>query len=431
MKSRIRINVFIGIAAIIFVAIFVLSNVFVASVGMATVPGSYAEKYAKKHHLKSVSISDNQKEFFNQKYELFDYDYENGGIMIENYLGKSEELVIPMEIEGKLVIGIGENFFEKLNSSVKNVYLPESIIFVDAEPYDGVTVYCTDDSIFKILHGDKEWKIETRYESEFVNFLLGDLQFDYNVKGDEIEITNYTGNYTDLVVIPSYISGIPVKTISMDMLGSADAFVVPETVISITGMTSKVVYGFQFAIQLIFTCLAFFLSLIMVNVVYGRINKNDTEYLISGPQIVGTVLYVLAQVVFCIVTIYFIRIPDLISVVVSSAILLIYIAISFLGGAGREHSKKVSEKIEEKTSFMKELKESTKYLAEGIEDENAKKKVQELVEEIRFSKLNGGSKEKDFEIEQRIIEIKNLIDQRSYMEVSDKANELIWIIKQR
>ena len=330
-----------------------------------------------------------------------------------------------------MVIGIGKDFFDNLDSSVKKVVLPESIIVVEAEPSNKVKIYCTNESIFQILHGNQEWNIETRYESEFENFFLGDLEYSYNVNGNEIEITNYNGNYTDIAVIPSYINGLPVRSLSLDMLGKAGAFVIPETVNSITGMTTKMVYGFQFAVQLIFTILAFVLSMIMVNIILPRFTKDNNEFFLSGGQMVVTILYVILQVAFCIVTIYIIRIPALLSIVISAVLLAVFIAGTMLGGAGREHSKEVSQKIEENTSFMKNLKESTKYLADGIEDEETKKCVQELVDEIRFCKLNGKDDSLDNRIESSIEEMKNKIRNKEYEGIKSDVDAIVAMLKQR
>ena len=431
MKNRARVNVFICITAVLFIIVLVISNVGVAAVKMATVPGSYGEDYAKKHLLKTVSISDSDKGYFDQRYETFDYNYEDGGIVIEKYSGNSESLTIPMQIGGDYVIGIGEAFFDNLSASVKNVYLPETIIHVDAKPTDKVNIYCTDSSVFKALEGDKEWKIETRYDSEFVNFLLGDLEFSYNTTGNEIDITGYIGNDKDLVVIPSYINGVPVRKVTMNMLGTAGAFVIPETVTSITGRTTKAVFGLQFAIQLAFTVLAFLLALIVVNVVLPRFKKDNSEFLLSAPQVIVAILYVVLQAAFCIVTVYFIHVPLLVSIAVSCVLLVVFITMSFLGGAQREHSKAISEKIEEDTSFMRNLKESTKYLADGIEDEEAKKAVEKLVEEIKFSKLKGRDVDLDNKLEFGVSEMRKLVDEKNHQGIVEKASELISLLKKR
>ena len=430
MKNRVRINVFIIITAIIFAAILVISNVWVASVGVATTQGSYAESYAKKHHLKQVSLSDNQKKYFDERYESFEYNFEKNGIVLEKYAGVSETLVVPLSVDGNVVIGIGENFFKDLNSSVKSVYLPETITEIKADSTGNVTIYCTDEEHFKSLLG-KDAKIETYNESEFVNYFLDTMDFDYNINGSEVEITHYNGNVTDIVVIPSYINGMPVRTLSLDMLGKAGTFVIPDTVTSITGMTKKVVFGIQLAVQLCFTILAFLFSLIMVNIILPRFRKNNSEYLLSSSQIIVTILYVIAQVAFCIVTIYFVRIPPLLSIVVSAVILVAYIACVLLGGAGREHAKEVSQKIEEDTSFMRNLKESTKNLADGIEDEEAKKAVEKLVEEIRFSKLKGGDDALDNRIGNSLDELKNKISSNDFAGIKEDVSIITSLLKKR
>ena len=425
MKNRLRINIFILITAILFVIVLVISNVGVASVKMATVPGSYGETYAKSHHIKSASLSDSNKDYFDQRYELFDYNFEDGGIVLEKYSGVSENLVIPIRIGGDYVVGFGDGFFTGLNNAVKNVYVPETITKVPSKPANNITVYCADESLFD------GWKTETQYDSEFVNYLLGDLEFSYNVNGNAVDITGYTGNAKDIVVIPSYINGTPVRNVSMDMLGVAEIFVIPETVTSITGTAVKAVFGIQFAIQLVFTVLAFALALLTVNIILPRFKKSNDEYLLSSPQIVVTALYVLLQAAFCIVTVYFLNVPLIVSIAVSCILLVVFLGVSFLGGAGREHSKEISENIEEKTSFMRELKESTKNLADGIEDPEAKKAVQGLVDEIRFSKLSGGNTINDESISEKMRELGTYISEKNNPVIIDLSEEIKMLIKQR
>ncbi len=431
MKNRIRLNIFIAIVAVLFFAIFIFTNVWGVSVEVATVSGSYGEQFAKEHHLKSVALADSQKSYFDQRYEVFDYNYEFGGITVERYSGCSENLVIPMEIDGELVIGIGEDFFSSLNSNVKNIYLPESIVTVDGEPRKDITVFCTDSSIFKMFNDNEKLKIETRYDSEFVNFLLGNLEYEYNVKGDEVEITDYTGNYAEIVVIPSYINGLPVTSLSFDMVGKASVFVIPETVKSITGNTKMALFSSQFAIQFVFTVLAFLISLVVINVLLPRLQKEAGEFALSGSQVVLTIVYVLVQAAFCITTIYFKRIPNILSIVISACILVAYIAFMFMGEAGREHAQKVSAKVEEDTSFMRNLKASTKHLAEGIEDSDIKSQVEKVIEEIRFSKLNGTDPQLDSVIEEDVKELKKKIAEKDYSGIKELASKIIESIRQR
>ena len=429
MKNRIKINILIGIVAILFVFILVISNIFVASVKMIVVPGSYAETYAKKHHLSTTKISDSEMTKYDQRYELFDYNTGVGGSLhLSGYQGCSETLVIPAIINGDIVSNIDSSFFENLDPSVKKIYIPNTLDYVKGTPSKEIAIYCKYPSIFVDMR-DTSGNFKELQDSDEINFGLRDLEFEYNTLPDGIDITKYTGKDSAIIIIPSHINGIPVTSISMDLLGAGPTFYIPETVTSITGETTKAIFGMTFAVQLIFTIIAFVLALVSVNIVIPIFNKNNKEYLLSSPQIIVTVLYLLFQSLICILVVYFIRIPLLVSIVISCVLLVIYIAISFIGGTGREHSKGIAEKIEEKTAFMRDLKESTKHLADGIEDEKAKKAVQELVDEIRFSKLSESSI--DETIMNQVKELKNSINEKDYQKIKEQSIQIKNLIKKR
>ena len=80
---------------------------------------------------------------------------------------------------------------------------------------------------------------------------------------------------------------------------------------------------------------------------------------------------------------------------------------------------------------MRNLKESTKNLADGIEDEEAKKAVEKLVEEIRFSKLKGGDDALDNRIGNSLDELKNKISSNDFAGIKEDVSIITSLLKKR
>ncbi len=413
VKNQLLLNIFVIIAAIAFAGVLIFGNVGRVAANVAVIPGSYGEEYANKNKLNIVELADSEKSYFDQRYETFDYSVENGSIVVEGYTGASSDLVIPAAINGATVTAIGKEFTSTI-SQVKNLFIPPTVTEIQADVDESIIIHCYEDTpVYKKYQSDKEakekeaeagtenteqesveqaeeteedkaWNYDVMHDSDFVDFSLGDNPFAYNLDGATIEITRYTGD-EDLIVIPSYINGYPVTKVSMNLLGSANGIVIPETVTSITGTSSKLLYTPLFAIELLFSLIAIVLSLLTVNVLLPRYRKDNTEYLLTGSQMVSVVLYVLAQIGFAIAAIYYISITPLLALVISLVILAVFVLFIFSAGIGRQHVKEVARRNIEKTSRMDAIKLAVRGMDESISDPELKKKVIRLVEEIRYS----------------------------------------------
>jgi hypothetical protein len=65
--------------------------------------------------------------------------YDNDrNLVIVKYIGRSEAVLIPAEIEGITVVGIGEKAFSG-NTTMKSVTIPDSITFIDEDAFDKCT----------------------------------------------------------------------------------------------------------------------------------------------------------------------------------------------------------------------------------------------------------------------------------------------------
>lgn len=285
-KNRILFNILMLLTVVAYAVILILGNVSRTAIPVATVKGSYANEFAKEHKLPEIEMTDIEESLFDLRYETFTYNEYKKGIMLEKYNGISEILVVPQYIDEVEVVALGEKFFED-SKTVKEVYLPSTIEEIVAEPAEDVTIYCDDNStIYKNNIDKSSWNVELINDSEYVNYSLGEIPFAYEEEGNEIEIIRYYGDESD-VIIPSYINGFAVTTVSMDLLGDFDFVVIPETVTSITGEVARTLFTLMFAIQFIFTVAAFVIAFLIINVIMGRLG-NKREVLLTGPQFVLT-----------------------------------------------------------------------------------------------------------------------------------------------
>ena len=441
VRNQLVLNIFIIIAGIVFSLVLILGNVGRASASVAVIGGSYGEEYADSNKLNIVELSDSEKNYFDLRYEIFDYSVEDDGITIERYTGKSSELVIPETINSIPVTKIGKDFIEA-DSSISDLYIPATICEIQASVKENITIHCYDNTpIYQQYLADKEaeteqegedisvWKYEIIYDSDFVNYTLGDIPFSYNMNDDTVEITRYAGD-EKLVIIPAYINGYPVTKISMNLLDLGNLVVIPDTVTSITGASAKLLYSPLFAIELIFSLLAILLSLITVNVLLPRYRKDNAEYMLTGSQIVSVVLYVMAQIGFAIASIYYLSITSFLALVISLVILAIFVLLVFSAGIGRGQVKEISQKIAEKTSRMDAIKQSAKELDGSKVSPETRKQLNRLVEEIRYSDPVSTPELDDIEtaLEKAIDDVKGAIlagDDAEIIKIIDLTKKLI------
>ena len=124
--------------------------------------------------------------------------------------------------------------------------------------------------------------------------------------------------------------------------------------------------------------------MIVFNVKLPKMEETE-EATLTQSQIVITELYVIAQVVFALLSINKGIVSFYTALIVSSGLMIAEIIFVFLAGIGREHVKKVEQQVSISTEFMDDLKQSTADFAEGITDSQVKKAIEEVVDEIKYS----------------------------------------------
>lgn len=422
-----KFNISMAVIIVVYALLLIITNVGYTSVPVATVSGSYASNFANEKHLENLSLADTQKMYFDIRYEDFDYNIKDDGtLIIEGYKGQSSSLIIPGIIDGKIVTELGDMLFE--NTSVKDIYVAPTVSALPEKTVDSVVIHAD----AKAMEGFKEagWKTEEILDSDFVNFLEGENPFDYNDLGNGIDIAGYKGK-SDLVVIPSYINGKPVTSISMDMLKGYSGIVIPETVTNITGRVGKLLYGAGFAIEFVFTLLSFLLTLIVVNIALPKIKKDISEIVLTSPQIVLSYLYVIVQVVFGLLVIYKGITTPLIALVVSAVLMVAYILYIFMASVGRTYEKEVEQHIEESTSKMREIKASVVGLADGIEDKEVKKQIDRVAEAVKYMPMHTKNDEDNDCLMERISNLKTIVASAERDRIIKECNSIIALIEKR
>lgn len=427
---RTTFNIITIIFAIIYIGSLVLGNVFYTSIPIATEPGSYADQFATEKMLYQISVADTEKKYLDLRYETFDYNTtERDTLSIERYQGVSKDLMIPAFIGGVMVTTIGEHFFDGLE--LDSLILPETVVEIKAEPTDTITIYCDKDSQFYALNKDaEEWKIETVYDSTFYNGLCADIPFAYNDHGDSIELVRYTGK-DKIIVIPSYINGKPVTTVSFNLLGRFDMVVFPKTVNEINGKVGAWIFSAVLVIEIFFTVLAFLVVIIAVNIILSRYKKDLNEYMLSGPQMIMSLAFLAIQIYLCFRYIYLVTISAGKAFVISAGLLLVYIIIVFALNRGRKHSKKVTAEVKEATASIRNLQSLVKGMDEGIEDLEIKKAVSRVIDEIRYTQAKSKDLETEEFVEEKITSLKRLIKDGRKEDIIAKCDDIIDLMKKR
>lgn len=427
-----KFNIITIITAIAYILVMLWMNVGYLALPVATVPGSYADQYAKDHYLPNKEIAASDQIYLDLRYEHFDYNTnDDDGLTIEGYQGESQKVVVPYVIDGKMVTRIGENFFAG-NPAVKEVYLPVTVNAIEGEVAKDVTIYTDkDSSVYKenAEKSDATWNVEALFDSDYINYFNSEIPFSYNINGSEVELTGYTGD-EKLIVIPSYIDGKPVTTVSFDMLGSFTGVVFPETVTSITGQVGKVIYTLTFAIELIFSVIAFLIVLIFVNIALPKLKKIE-EIQLTSPEIICCFIYLIGQLVFSVVEIQKNIVSAPLALVISLVWMILNLAFILMAKTGRTYQKEVETRIEEKTSNMKSIKKEMLGLSDDIKNAEVRKQVERAMEAVKYLPVGSGNLAFEDKLTEAISELKVAIDEKKDEDILKKCKVLIGICERK
>lgn len=419
----------IAVAAFtVFVIVLIMNNVFYATTPVVSEEGSFAYKYATHHNIPAGKLPDTMKDALDWRYETFEYNNNSDGLMLTKYNGISDTLIVPNSINNEKVYGIEETLFD--NPNVKSIYLSNQIDVPHIKARNVVLCLSKSDSRIENLKSEG-WNIETYNDSETPNFNLGTIPFEYNETESHVNLIEYTGD-DDILVVPSYIDGKPVTDVSFNMLNRFSLVVLPNTLTALSGTLAKAFFSPLFATELCFSIIAFILSMVVLNVKKPKLQAAD-EVILTGPQVMITELYLIAQLVFATVTISRGMMSPIVAFCISSALLVVEVAFVCLAGTGRNHVKKIDQQLKESTEFMDNLRLSTANLSSGITNSQVKRAVEDVIDEIQYSPSASKDSVKPIEakIKVDVDELKNAVSIGSDSEIIELSKTIINDIKER
>ena len=168
--------------------------------------GSYAEKYATELGIPFYSFVPGDE---NNQVKDFEYKVEGNEVIILNYLGNNQDVVIPSTIEGYPVTHIESLASFGSVDHLRSVFVPESIIDIGALvflPSDNFAIWGYPGSYAESFANSFKIQFVPYYHAEDIT------DFEFQIEGNEITILKYIGS-SRYVVMPSVIDGYRVTRI--------------------------------------------------------------------------------------------------------------------------------------------------------------------------------------------------------------------------
>ena len=381
---------------------------------------SYAYEYAKKNNIVFKTIADSEKKYYSEKIENYEYNlYENKGIELEEYNGKSEELVIPALIDNNIVLSLGDNLFE--NTNVKKVYLPYTIINVNPDTLKDIEVYCYDNDVCKSLDENKNLKVTVLSDSEYYPYFT-DTEFEYNI-GEKIEIIKYKGKDKDLYV-PESIDGYEVNSLVLEINDDIENIYIPSSVEKIDFSFKNSPYD-----TLFFTIIGFDVLALVLFIISNLLtsHKSLTEEFNNTPRTIINYLYLVFVYGYSILSYY--NYYDLKQVIIVLVVgTLIYVVLAIALGQSKKKIESYDQKIAKADKYVKDILELLNDLDLDNYSDEVKKVVDEVKELVKYSDPVSSdlTKELEKEIQDKITDSKdNKEDWMKIKKLIEKRNRII------
>lgn len=418
----------------IFLALFVLFGavatiVYDKSDGVDIVcyDGSYAEEYAKKHHLDCEFIADSDAYLGILNLENFDYNHDG---TIVSYKGDSEKIAIPTDIEGTKITKVSSGAFEEAKN-LKSIYIPKSVAEFEAKGLENITVYLYEDTdLYKSLSKDEavKFEIKTIADSYFVDFYTADIPFSYDHISDKsIDINRYHA-FNDIVFIPESIDGKIVTTISFDALDDGvETLVIPQ---SVTGIKGKL-YSNRYDLTFFIGMLVAFIG-VAVAAVFVLILKIDTKkkMFLAVSQFRTAYVVVILSLVLAGIYLFVGIVPDW--AVYFAAVLVYGVAVISILKAQTAAAivEGVDEKIKVQTFFVKSLTVDAEHLMNTAKTAELKALSKKVYEAVRYSDpmSNAVLVEVEEKIQGGFYDFENAVNAEDYELSSSTADELLSLI---
>lgn len=354
---------------------------------------SYVESFAKKNKYNYENLSDSEFQKLNQEYslyvEIFDYN-ETSTIEITGYKGITKNLIIPNTINGKKVTSI-----KSLNNNVKTITISKNITNIDLENIKNIEIKCYQNDYCNSLLENKELKVEQLNDSTQTNFKNTNIDFEYNIKNNEIEVTSLNGEY---LIIPETINGMKITTISLNIPNMPTSIYLPSNIEKINGISSNI--NNELYTSLTVQIITLLVALIILFVLNNK--KNQTIYITS--------IYML-NIIYLLVMNFIAYNKPLNLISLSIIITLIYLIITISVLKVQKRISKYDEKIKDINDFKNEA------LKLALKTNN-----NELIETIKY--MDPVSNDKTKNIEEEILnDLKNINDENQYSKIVSKIKE--------
>lgn len=354
---------------------------------------SYVESFAKKNKYNYENLSDSEFQKLNQEYslyvEIFDYN-ETSTIEITGYKGITKNLIIPNTINGKKVTSI-----KSLNNNVKTITISKNITNIDLENIKNIEIKCYQNDYCNSLLENKELKVEQLNDSTQTNFKNTNIDFEYNIKNNEIEVTSLNGEY---LIIPETINGMKITTISLNIPNMPTSIYLPSNIEKINGISSNI--NNELYTSLTVQIITLLVALIILFVLNNK--KTQTIYITS--------IYML-NIIYLLVMNFIAYNKPLNLISLSIIITLIYLIITISVLKVQKRISKYDEKIKNINDFKNEA------LKLALKTNN-----NELIETIKY--MDPVSNDKTKNIEEEILnDLKNINDENQYSKIVSKIKE--------
>ena len=362
-----------------------------------------------------------------------DYIYDDAG-QITEYKGVDSTVVIPKEINGVEIVSVSKTAFDKAKS-VKNIYLPETMIAFWPESLGDINVYAPSDAIVNGIHADKKIDYITYADSYYVNFYSAEIPYSYDeISKDEIRVNEYNGESANIVV-PETIDGKEVTAIRIDALSmGAESILIPKTVEKIETKLYTSRYDAPFFIGLIIALLGFALALVAViklnldskEKTFLRISVIRTAYCVS-------ILSVLFAVVYMFILPMFVKTPVWLGGVFAVLVIAFGVSSFIKINTATEYVEQIDTKVKENTFFIKSLTVDADTLVSKASTPEIKAVAKKVYEVIRYSDPMSNDKLAGLElkIEKLFDEYQNAVNANDYELEKQTASALTEAVEER
>lgn len=348
------------------------------NIKVITEKGSYGETFVKKYNLETEILSDSNKKDYTLNIENFDFNTINGTIEIVGYKGISETIVIPNSINNIKVTKISKDAFKEAKK-LKKIIIGYNELELVKEDLKDIEIVCRNSEYCNSLHNDETLKVTVLNDSDPYDYSYIQMPFEYNMNGDEIELTKYTGD-ENILVIPETYNGYKITKVSLDILNNDfNLIIIPNTVKEING--PKTLNLSTILLVGIITNILAYIIFLVVNFTLSRKTKEDT--FLSTPTIILSVIYLIGTFAYS-----FIANTEDSSIktylLINLIITVIYIIVVILLNRSTNYIKTNNEELKEKKEFKKNALLKIDDVISSSKSEY-KKSLEKIKEQIKYS----------------------------------------------